>query len=117
MRHLERSNRMSNVVWINSDDDWRRVATSAWTSDPGRRARLMADRTFEMELDRMFGEAPVFAANDLFAGRGEGRLDRGWPLRRLVIGGLGIVGGLIGGAQVLGSGLIARMGEISTRSN
>jgi len=77
----------------------------------------MADRTFEMELDRMFGEAPAFPDTDLFAARVEARLDRGWTFRRLLIGGLGIAGGLIGGAQILGSGLLSRIGELSARSN
>ncbi len=77
----------------------------------------MADRAFEMELDRLFGEAPVFADNDYFAARVEDRLDRGWTLRRLLIGGLGVAGGLIGGGQILASGLVSRVSELGARSN
>ncbi|MGI8839384.1 MAG: hypothetical protein ACR2F8_01130, partial [Caulobacteraceae bacterium] len=74
------------------------------------------DRSFEMELDRLFGEAPAFADGDLFALRVEERLDRGWTFRRLLIGGLGIAGGLILGAQILGSGLAARLGAVTAQS-
>jgi len=77
----------------------------------------MAERAFEMELDRMYAEAPGFADADLFAARVETRLDRGWTFRRMLIGGLGIAGGLIGGAQILGSGLLPKLGELSARSN
>jgi hypothetical protein len=76
----------------------------------------MADRNFEMDLDRMFAEAPAFADGDLFALRVEERLDRGWTFRQFLIGGLGIIGGLIMGAQVLGSGLAARLGAVTARS-
>jgi len=77
----------------------------------------MADRGFEMELDRMFGEAPAFFDGDLFARRVEERLDRGWTFRQLLIGGLGIAGGLILGAQILGSGVAGRLGAVTARSN
>ncbi len=77
----------------------------------------MADRTFEMQLDRLFAESPAFADADLFALRVEERLDRGWTFRQFVIGGLGIAGGLIGGAQILGSGLLQRLGAATAQSN
>ncbi len=77
----------------------------------------MADRSFEIELDRMFSNHPAFADGDAFAARVEARLDRGWTMRRLLIGGLGLAGGLIGGAQVLGSGLLQRADAIAGQSN
>src|SRR5258708_11562330 len=55
---------MSNVVWISSASGSRRTA-ARW------RAGLMADRTFEMELDRLFGEHAAFPDADLFALRVE----------------------------------------------
>ncbi|MGI9170311.1 MAG: hypothetical protein ACR2FH_09075 [Caulobacteraceae bacterium] len=76
----------------------------------------MADRRFEMELDRLFGEPPALFDGDLFALRVEERLDRGWTFRQLLIGGLGIAGGLILGAQILGTGLAARLGAVTARS-
>src|SRR5580704_8318976 len=104
MRHLERSNPMSNVVWIDSGDAWRRAATLL-----RRRLTSMAERNFEVELGRMFAEAPALPDANLFALRVDERLNRGWTVRRLVIGGMGVVGGLIGGAQVLGGGLVERL--------
>ena len=76
----------------------------------------MAERSFEMEIDRLFGEAPAFFDGDLFARRVEERLDRGWTFRQFLIGGLGIAGGLILGAQILGSGLAARLGAVTAQS-
>jgi len=69
----------------------------------------MAERVFEAELERLFAEAPAMADQDLFVARVSLALDRGWGFRRLVIGGLGLAGGLIGGAQVLRFGLIGRL--------
>jgi hypothetical protein len=74
----------------------------------------MAERHFEVELGRMFAEAPALQDADLFALRVDERLSRGWTVRRLVIGGMGVAGGVIGGAQVLGGGLIARLGGAAT---
>ncbi|MBV8594282.1 MAG: hypothetical protein JOZ27_08290, partial [Caulobacteraceae bacterium] len=37
------------------------------------------------------------------------RLERNWTFRGFLIGGLGLLGGLIGGAQLVGSGLLARV--------
>ena len=77
----------------------------------------MADRRFEIELDRQFGEAPVYPDADLFAARVTERLDRGWTFRRLLIGGLGLAGGLIGAGQILGSGVLSRLNALGARSD
>lgn len=61
----------------------------------------MPDRSFEAELERRFADAPAFPDADVFAARVNLVLDRGWGLRRLLIGGLGLAGGLIGGIQIL----------------
>ena len=61
----------------------------------------MAEASFEMALDRMFAETPVFGDAELFAMRCEERLDRGWTLRRVLIGAMGAVGGLIGVAYLI----------------
>ncbi|MBS0408356.1 MAG: hypothetical protein JSR86_00465 [Proteobacteria bacterium] len=76
----------------------------------------MAEASFEMALDRMFAETPAFADAELFALRCEERMDRGWTTRRLLIGSLGAVGGLIGGGQLLGSGLWGRINVLSQES-
>ena len=77
----------------------------------------MADRTFEMELDRQFADARMLPDSDAFAERVCEKLNRGWTVRRLVIGSLGLAGGLIGAGQVLGSGLLGRVGEVAARSD
>ncbi len=76
----------------------------------------MADRSFEMSLERLFAEAPAFADADLFAARVEERMVRGWSFRQFLIGSLGLLGGLIGGAQVIGSGLAERLGAATESS-
>ena len=62
-----------------------------------------------MELERLFTEAPALADADGFAARVTARLDQSWSLRQVLIGGLGIAGGLIGGAQFLASGLVTQL--------
>ena len=48
----------------------------------------------------MFAASPAMGDNDLFVLQVAHRLDRGWTFRRLLIGGLGVAGGVIGGAAV-----------------
>ena len=76
----------------------------------------MADRTFEMEIDRLFGEQPAFADSDLFAHRVESNLERGWAFRRIVIGALGLAGGLFGAAQLLDSGVTQKFTALVSQS-
>jgi len=75
----------------------------------------MADRTFEMELDRLFGEHPAFADADLFALRVQSTLERGWTFRSLLIGGLGLVGGLLGAIQLMGYGVLPKLDALATQ--
>jgi hypothetical protein len=76
----------------------------------------MAELSFERELNRMFAEAPVLADADIFALRVDERLMRRWTLRRYLIGGLGLVVGVAGGVQLLGGGVVERMGSAASRS-
>ncbi len=76
----------------------------------------MAERSFEAELESWFQNSPRLPDSALFAERVSGRLERAWTFRRLVIGGLGLFGGLIGGAQILGSGLLLRLGAVESQS-
>jgi hypothetical protein len=69
----------------------------------------MAERSFEADLERLFNDAPAMADQDAFVGRITSALDRGWGFRRLLIGGLGLAGGLVGGMQVLRFGLFDRL--------
>ena len=76
----------------------------------------MADLEFEGRLDRLFAEAPLLDDAGAFARRVQGRLDQSWALRRVLIGGLGVVGGLIAVVQLAASGVIGRAEVLSTQS-
>ncbi len=77
----------------------------------------MAELEFEARLDRLFAQAPVFPDATIFALQVDHRLERGWNVRRLLIGGLGVVGGLFGVAQVVSSGLLSRAEMLSAQSS
>jgi hypothetical protein len=61
----------------------------------------MADLDFDMRLSRLFAEAPALPDGDSFAQRVEGRLERNWMMRRVLIGAAGLGGGLIVAGQML----------------
>lgn len=65
----------------------------------------------------MFAASPAMGDNDLFVLQVAHRLDRGWTFRRFLIGGLGVAGGVIGGAQVLRSGILGRLDAFGARSD
>jgi hypothetical protein len=79
--------------------------------------RSVADTSFEFALERMFAETPARPDADIFAARVLERLDRGWTARRLLIGSMGVLGGLIGAYQVLGAGALTELQAAATRSN
>ena len=64
----------------------------------------MAETSFEFKLERMFAEAGAAPDAELFTLRVLERLDRGWTTRRLLIGAMGALGGVIGAYEILGSG-------------
>ncbi|MDP1736483.1 MAG: hypothetical protein Q8L23_03475 [Caulobacter sp.] len=76
----------------------------------------MAELDFEMKLDRMFNEPPVLADGEAFARMVELRLDRGWNLRQVAIGATGLIAGLVGVTQVLGSPLLFEAGKATQRN-
>ena len=75
----------------------------------------MADRNFEVELERLFGEQTAFPDADLFALRVESSLYRGWTFRSFLIGGLGLAGGLLASVQIMGAGVLPRLQDLATR--
>ncbi len=77
----------------------------------------MAESSFEFRLERMFAEAPSMADAELFALGVLERLDRGWTARRLLIGVMGVLGGLIGAAQIVGSGAAGQLGAAAAHAN
>src|ERR1700722_12434491 len=103
---------MSNVVWISSGNGW-----------PGRSPTIrrggtfMAELEFEARLDRLFAQAPNFPDAAIFALKVDHRLERGWTVRRTLIGGLGLIGGLFGVAQVVSSGVLGRAEMLSAQSS
>jgi hypothetical protein len=68
----------------------------------------MAEPSFETQLQRLFAEAPAYPDAALFTARVQQRLDRGWALRRGMIGVAGVAGGLIAAGQFVSSHLVAR---------
>jgi hypothetical protein len=63
----------------------------------------LADLDFEAQLSRLYGQAPVFRDAELFTQQVTEKLDRGWAVRRMVIGATGVVAGLAAAAQLIGS--------------
>ena len=76
----------------------------------------MAELDFEMKLDRMFNEPPPMVDAEAFARLVELRLDRGWNLRQVAIGSAGLVAGLMGVSQLLGSRLLFDATEATQRN-
>ena len=68
---------------------------------------------FEIRLDRMFAEPPTFEDAGTFAGQVQSKLNRNWATRRLVIGALGGVGGLIGVGQIVSSGVMGHVKSLT----
>ena len=61
----------------------------------------MAEVDFERRLERLFADGPAMSDADAFAARVERKLDRGWTVRRWLIGAAGVAGGIIGVSQLL----------------
>lgn len=61
----------------------------------------MAEPDFEAQLTRLYNEPPAFPDAELFAAQVAAKLDRGWALRRILIGGAGIAAGVIAAAQLI----------------
>jgi hypothetical protein len=68
---------------------------------------------FEARLDKMFAEPPAFDDAGDFAGHVQSKLNRNWTTRRLVIGALGGIGGLIGVGQIVSSGVVGHMKSLA----
>jgi hypothetical protein len=76
----------------------------------------MAELDFERRLERLFAEAPAFSDEKAFADSVERKLDRGWVLRRWLIGAAGGVGGVVGASQLVMSNFAGQMEAASTGS-
>ena len=69
----------------------------------------MAELDFERRIERLFMEAPELPDAGAYADRIERKLDRGWNLRRWLIGAAGAAGGVIGASQLFMSNLFERV--------
>ena len=79
--------------------------------------RSAPEMSFEYDLERMFAETPARPDADIFAARVLEKLDRGWTARRLLIGSMGVLGGLVGAYQILGAGAVQELQTAAARSN
>lgn len=76
----------------------------------------MHEREFEGSLERMFRETPAMPDADLFAANVQGRLDRGWRVRRWGLGAAGVLGGGVAVTQTLGASLTMQLEQASSGS-
>ncbi|HEX3407338.1 MAG TPA: hypothetical protein VHS81_08890 [Caulobacteraceae bacterium] len=77
----------------------------------------MAESSFEFRLQRMFAETPAAPDADLFTLRVLERLDRGWTTRRMLIGAMGALGGVIGAYEILGTGVTGQVAAYFGQAN
>jgi hypothetical protein len=73
----------------------------------------VADLDFETQLARLYGQAPAFRDAELFAQQVTDKLDRGWALRRMLIGATGVVAGVAAAAQLVGARFADEFSQMS----
>jgi hypothetical protein len=76
----------------------------------------VADLDFETQLTRLYGQTPAFRDAELFAQQVTDRLDRGWALRRVLIGATGVVAGVAAAVQLVGARFTDEFSQISETS-
>jgi hypothetical protein len=73
----------------------------------------MADLDFETQLSRLYGQSPVFRDADVFAQQVADKLDRGWALRRALIGATGVVAGVAAAGQLISARFSSEFSQMS----
>jgi hypothetical protein len=73
----------------------------------------VADLDFETQLSRLYGQSPAFRDAELFAKQVTDRLDRGWALRRVLIGATGVVAGVAAAAQLVSARFANEFSQMS----
>lgn len=73
----------------------------------------MAEPDFEAQLTRLYSEAPSFPDAELFAAQVGATLDRGWAMRRVLIGGAGVLAGLIAAFQLVSTRFSTELQSLS----
>jgi hypothetical protein len=76
----------------------------------------MAELEFERRLERLFADPPAFSDEKAFAMSVERKLDRGWTLRRWMIGAAGAIGGTVGASQIIMSNFLGQVEAASEGS-
>lgn len=76
----------------------------------------MAELEFERRLERLFNEPPTLAGEGAFAALVEQKLNRGWTLRRGIIGAAGLIGGVVGASQLIMSNFVEQVETASKGS-
>jgi hypothetical protein len=76
----------------------------------------MVELEFERRLERLFAEPPAFSDEKAFAMSVERKLDRGWTLRRWMIGAAGAIGGAVGAHQIIMSNFVGQVEAASEGS-
>jgi len=77
----------------------------------------VAESSFEFQLERMFAESPAAPDRELFTLRVVERLDRGWTARRVLIGAMGALGGVIGAYEIIGAGVTGQVAAYFVQAN
>ncbi len=73
----------------------------------------MADLDFETQLSRLYGQAPALRDAETFARQVTDKLDRGWALRRVLIGATGVVAGVAAAVQMVGARFEGELSQLS----
>ena len=73
----------------------------------------MSDPSFDHQLARLFAEPPPLPDAPRFTAAVQARLERGWAMRRVLIGAAGLVGGVVAAVQVVGANLVQRVAVAS----
>jgi hypothetical protein len=73
----------------------------------------MAEPNFEHQVARLFSETSGFPDQRDFTQAVQARLERGWGVRRLLIGAAGASGGLVAAVQVFQANLVERAAAAS----
>ena len=77
----------------------------------------MAELDFERRLERLFAEPPAFSDEKAFAMTVERKLNRGWNMRRWIIGAAGLAGGVVGASQLIMSNFVQHLEGASSGSS
>jgi hypothetical protein len=75
----------------------------------------LSDPGFETRLHSLFAQAPPFSDAPVFAARVQGRLDRGWAMRRIFITTAGVAGGGVAAAQFMSAHLLSQA-DVASRT-